>query len=159
MIRVKLDSSLQLARALRKVQNLKPYNFGKSGTKGKGKHTGLGFQPERGEQKRYGGYCNWCWRIGHKESQSWLKQEYTKNNPPQDPLQTDIREWSNPEEKGQGHQPKGYQDQAGSPDEKTGQRRLDDFGIKRQRDEFVVDVQVSDDFETPKVDRAAYSSF
>ena len=31
-----------------------PYNFGKgSGTKGKGqKHKGLGFQPERGEQRR-----------------------------------------------------------------------------------------------------------
>ena len=50
-----------------------PYNFGKSGTKGKGKmHKGLGFQPERGEQRRCGGYCNWCWRIGHKESQCWF---------------------------------------------------------------------------------------
>ena len=32
------------------------------------------------------------------------------------------------------------QDQAGSPDEETGQRRLDDFGIKRQRVEFVGNV-------------------
>ena len=47
-----------------------PYNIGKgSGTKGKGKiHKGLGFQPERGEQRKFGGYCNWCWRIGHKPS-------------------------------------------------------------------------------------------
>ena len=59
-------------------------------------------------------------------------------------------------ETGQGHiQPKGKgegegkgkrkhtgngnhnQDQAVSPDEETGQRRLDDFGVKRQRVEFV----------------------
>ena len=48
-----------------------PYNFGKgSGTKGKGKmHEGLGFQPERGEQRKFGGYCKWYWRIGHKEAQ------------------------------------------------------------------------------------------
>ena len=52
-----------------------PYNFVKgSGTKGRGKmHKGLGFQPERGEQRKFGGYCNWCWRIGHKEAQCWLK--------------------------------------------------------------------------------------
>ena len=29
--------------------------------------------------------------------------EYTKNVPPQDPLQRDILEWSNSEEKGRGH--------------------------------------------------------
>ena len=36
-----------------------PYNFGKSsGTKGKGKtHRGVGFQPERGEQRKFGGCC------------------------------------------------------------------------------------------------------
>ena len=139
-----------------------PYNFGKgSGTKGKGKmHKGLGFQPERGAHRLFGGYCSWCWRIGHKESQCWFKQEYMKSNPPQDPLQRDIREWSNSAEKGQGHShPKGKgkgkgegkrkysgkgnrnQDQAGSPDEETGQRRMDDFGLKRQRVEFVGDVQ------------------
>ena len=68
-----------------------PYNFGKSGTKGKGQvHKGHGFQPERGEQRRLGGYCNWCWRIGHKESQCWFKQEYTESNPPQDPLQRET---------------------------------------------------------------------
>ena len=33
------------------------------------------------------------------------------------------------------------QDQAGSPNEETGQRTLGDFGIKRQRVEFVGDVQ------------------
>ena len=46
-----------------------------SGTKGNGKiHKGLGFQPERGEQRKFGGYCNWCWRIGHKEAQCWFEQ-------------------------------------------------------------------------------------
>ena len=82
-----------------------PYNFGKgSGTKGKGKmHKGLGFQPERGEQRKFGGYCNWCWRIGHKEAQCWFKQQYMKSNPPEDTLQRDIRECSNMSEKGQGH--------------------------------------------------------
>ena len=112
--------------------------------------------------------------MGLKESQCWFEQEYSKNNPPQDPLQRDIREWSNPAMKGQGHnqsQGKGKgkgkrkhsgkgnrnQDQAGSPDEETGQRTLGDFGIKkRQRVEFVDDVQEhNDDFETPRVDRAA----
>ena len=118
------------------------YNFGKSDTKGKGKmHKRLGFQPERGEQRRFGGYCNWCCRIDHKESQCWFRQEYTKNNQPQDPLQRDIRAWSNSAEKGQGYnQPKGKgkgkgkrkhpgkgnpnQNQAGSPDEETGQRTI-----------------------------------
>ena len=118
--------------------------------KGKGKmHKGLGFQPERGEQRKFGGYCNWCWRVGHKEAQCWFSQEYMKSNPSQDPLQRDIREWSNISEKGQGHsQPKGKskgkgkctrkhpgkrnhnQDQAGSPNEDE-QRTFGDFGIKR----------------------------
>ena len=51
-----------------------PYNFGKgSGTKDEGKmHKGRGFQPERGEQRKFGGYCNWCGRIGHKEAQCWF---------------------------------------------------------------------------------------
>ena len=47
------------------------------------------------------------------------------------------------------------QDQAGSPNEATRQRTLGDFGIKRQRVEFAGDVQENDDFETPRVDRAA----
>ena len=35
-------------------------------------------------------------------------KKYTKNNPPKDPLQRDIREWTNPAEKRQGHnQPNG----------------------------------------------------
>ena len=60
-----------------------PYNFGKgSGTKGKGKvDKGLGLQPERGEQRKFRGYCNWCWRIGHKEAQCCFKQEDMKSNP------------------------------------------------------------------------------
>ena len=90
-----------------------------------------------------------------------------KSNPSQDPLQRDIREWSNTSEKGQGHsQPKGKgkgkgkgkrkhlgkgnhtQDQAGPPNE-DGRRTLGDFGLKRQRVEFV-------GVETPRLDRAAY---
>ena len=97
-----------------------------------------------------------------------------KSNPSQAPLQRDIREWSNTSEEGQGHsQPKGKgkgkgkgkrknpvkenhnQDQAGSPNE-DGQRTLGDFGVKRQRVEFVGDVQENDDFETHRLDRAAY---
>ena len=47
------------------------------------------------------------------------------------------------------------QDQAGSPNE-NGQRTLGDFGIKRQRVEFVGDVQENADFESPGLDRAIY---
>ena len=47
------------------------------------------------------------------------------------------------------------QDLAGSPNE-DGQRTLGDFGIKRQRVELVGDIQENDDFETPRLDRAAY---
>ena len=46
------------------------------------------------------------------------------------------------------------QDQAGSPNE-DGQRTLGDFGVFRQRVEFVGDVQENGDFETPRLDRAA----
>ena len=53
-----------------------PHNFGNgSGRKGKGKiRKGLGFEPERGEQRKFGGYCNWCWRIGHKEARRWFNK-------------------------------------------------------------------------------------
>ena len=96
---------------------------GKSPGKGK-MHKGLGFLPERGEQRKFGGYCNWCWRIGHEEAQCWFKQEYMKSNPSQDPLQRDIREWSNTSEKGQGHsQPKGKGKSTGKDKRKhTGKR-------------------------------------
>ena len=94
-----------------------------------------------------------------------------KSNPPQDPLQRDIREWSYTIEKGQGdskpkskdkgkgkgmrkHQGKGNhnqdQDQAGSPNEDR-QRTLGDSGIKRQRVEFDGDVQENDDFEDSQI--------
>jgi hypothetical protein len=36
--------------------------------KGKG-HKGLGKDPSRSEAERFGGKCNWCWRICHKEGQ------------------------------------------------------------------------------------------
>ena len=49
------------------------------------------------------------------------------------------------------------QDQAGSPDEESGQRRLDDFGFKRLRVQFVVDVHEHDDgFVMPREDRAVW---
>ena len=96
-----------------------------------------------------------------------------KSNPSQDPLQRDIREWSNTSEKGQGHgqsvgKSKGdgkgkrkgkgnhNQDQAGSPDE-DGRRTLGDFGFKRRRVEFVGDVQENNgDYESHRLDRAAH---
>ena len=61
--------------------------------------------PPRGEQRKFGGFCNWCWRIGHKEAQCWFKQEYLKQNP--DSTQTgqrDIRDWTagGGKEKGKG---------------------------------------------------------
>ena len=92
-----------------------------------------------------------------------------KSNPSQDPLQRDIREWSNTPEKMKGHsQPKGKgkgkgkgkrknpgkgnhnQDQAGSPNEETGQRTLviSVFFVRE------LNLSVMYDFETP--DRAAY---
>ena len=69
---------------------------------------------------------------GFWQAQCWFCPEYMKSDPSQDPLQRDIREWSNTSEKGQGHsQPTGKgkgkgmrkhpgkgnhnQDQAGSP--------------------------------------------
>ena len=92
-----------------------------------------------------------------------------KSNPSQDLLQRDIRQTR---QQGQDHhQPKGKskeeararkhiqvkgnhnQDQAGSPNE-DGQRTLGDFGIKRQRVEFVGDVQENADFESLCFDRA-----
>ena len=57
-------SLLQLVKPLREVENLMECHTTLekgSGTKGKGKMPkGLGFQPERGEQRKFGGYCNWC---------------------------------------------------------------------------------------------------
>ena len=68
-----------------------PHNFGKAvAERVKEKFMkDLGFEPERGEQRKFGGYCNWCWRIGHKEARRWFKQGCMKSNPSQDPLQRD----------------------------------------------------------------------
>ena len=90
-----------------------PYNFGKSsGTKGKGKmHKGLGFQPERGEQRKFGGYCNWCWRFG-QPSVGLNKSTWRANH-----LRTRCKETFG---NGQTRQRKGKvtaRDQAGSPNE------------------------------------------
>ena len=69
------------------------------------------------------------------------------------PLQRDIREWSNTSEKGQGHsQPKEKGKGKGKAKRKhpgKGKHNQD------QRVEFVGDVQENDDFETPRLDRAA----
>ena len=74
-----------------------PYNFGKGGgTKGKGKmHKGLGFQPERGETRKFS--LDTVIDVGEsaiRKPSVGFKQEYMKSNPSQDPLQRDIREWS-----------------------------------------------------------------
>ena len=50
---------------------------GKGGDKGK-LHKGVGKNPNRSEAHRFGGKCNWCWRLGHKEAQCWFRQAYDK---------------------------------------------------------------------------------
>ena len=46
------------------------------GKGGKGKlHKGMGKSPDRAEHRRFGGMCNWRWRVGHKETACWFKQE------------------------------------------------------------------------------------
>ena len=57
---------------------------------------GLGYQPQRGEQRQFGGYCILCLRIGHKEAQCCFKQEYVKASraSKQDSKQRDIRDWT-----------------------------------------------------------------
>ena len=57
---------------------------GKGGDKGK-LHNGLGKDPGtsasgRSEAYRFGGKCNWCWRVGHKEAQCWFRNAYDQYN-------------------------------------------------------------------------------
>jgi len=52
---------------------------GKGGDKGK-LHKGLGKNPGRSEAYRFGGKCNWCWRVGHKEAQCWFRSAYDQYN-------------------------------------------------------------------------------
>ena len=84
-----------------------------------------------------------------------------------------MRDWTNPAEKGQSHnQPKGKEkgkrkgngknpgkgNHNQAPEEEAGQRKLDDFAIKRERVQFVGDVQERDDgIEMPGANRAAYA--
>ena len=35
--------------------------------------------PERSEYRKFGGKCNWCWRVGHKEEQRWFKKAYAEH--------------------------------------------------------------------------------
>ena len=76
---------------------------GKEGHKGK-LHKGFGYQPREGEQRKFGGHCSWCWRLGHKEAQCWFKQEYQKNHPGDGKGQRKITEWFS------GDNPKGVKD-------------------------------------------------
>ena len=114
--------------------------------KGKGKmHNGLGFQPECGEPRRLEDTAIGVGELATKKRSVGLNKEYTKSNPPHDPLQRDIREWTNPAEKRARSPPaqrkrkgkwkeeesrkRAPQPGPGSPDEEAGQRRLDDFGL------------------------------
>ena len=101
---------------------------GKHSGKSKGKrkmHEGLGFRPERGEQRRIG-YYNWCWPIGHKEAQCWFEQDYTKTNLPKNLLQRDVREWTKPAKEGQGHSQQGKEKGRGK------EKRIKSWNRKRQ---------------------------
>ena len=52
---------------------------GKGGDKGK-LHKGFGKNPGRSEAYRFGGKCNWCWRIGHKGAQCLFRSAYDQYN-------------------------------------------------------------------------------
>ena len=138
-------------------------------------HKGLRFQPERGEQRKFGGYCNWCWRIGDKEAQCWFKQEYMKSKPSQDRCKETFANGQTRQRKGkvtasskvkvkvkararENIQEKGttIRTRLDLRMKKLDSARWVIFGIKRQRVEFVGDVQDNDHFETPRLDRAAY---
>ena len=43
-------------------------------------HKGMGKSPDRAERRRFGGMCNWRWRVGHKETACWFKQEYERTS-------------------------------------------------------------------------------
>ena len=84
-----------------KTKENKGKQKGDKGESGKGKlHKGLGKEPQRREAVRFGGYCNYCWRLGHKEASCWFKQEWQKQHhgegwPQAAPAdkQKDIREY------------------------------------------------------------------
>jgi len=62
---------------------------GKEDAKGKSKdkgklHKSVGKYPERSQAAKFGGKCNYCWRIGHKEAQCWFRQAYEKYNKGED---------------------------------------------------------------------------
>ena len=86
---------------------------GKEKGNDKGKlHKGLSKNPERSEARRFGGKCNWCWRIGHTEAQCWFKKAYMdwqqqqqngdknkKEDPEQKPEKNeDIRKYFKPKQ-------------------------------------------------------------
>jgi len=73
--------------------------------KSKGKaHKSMQMDPGRGEYRKFGGYCNWCWRLGHKEAACWFKQQWQAaqkgggkgggpNSGPPDPNQRPITQY------------------------------------------------------------------
>ena len=109
-----------------------------------------------------------------KEAQCWFKQEYMKSNPSQDPGCKEIFvNGQTPQRKGKvTDSPRAKVKAKARTRENiqekgaTTRTRLDlrmkmesarwvILVVKRQRVEFVDDVQENDDFETPRLDRAA----
>ena len=152
-----------------------PYNFGKgSGTEGKGKFTkDSDFNPSVVNSESLVDTVIVVGESAIRKPSVGLNKSRGRAIHLRTRCKETFANGQTRQRKGQGHsQPKGKgkgrgkgkrkhpgkgndnQDQAGSPNE-DGQRTLGDFGIKRQRVEFVSDVQENDDFETPRLDRAA----
>ena len=89
---------------------------GKDHPKGKGDkgkmHKGLGYHPREGEQRRFGGHCNWCWRIGHKADKCWFRMEWMKQNP-EHPLTKEYEKGSGGRGKGSKSKGKGDKGKGG----------------------------------------------
>ena len=59
------------------ISSLRAEHGGAKGDGKKGKaHKSFGKHAAKGDQKKFGGYCNYCWRLWHKEAQCWFKQKY-----------------------------------------------------------------------------------
>ena len=102
MIRVKLDSSLKLVKALRMAENPMECHttLEKSGTKGKRKCTkDSDFNPSVVSRDVLEDTAIGAGESATRSRSVGFKREYTENIPPQDPLQRDIRERSNSAEK------------------------------------------------------------
>ena len=147
-----------------------PYTFGQgSGTKGKRKmHRRLGFQPERGEQRKFGGCCNLVlanrarrcpesvltkstWRAIHLKTR--CKETLVNGQTCQRKGKITANPRAKAKEKKRARE--NVQEKRTTTRTKLDLRmkmdsaRWCDFGIKCQRVEFVGDVHESDDFESP----------